>query len=360
MDHTLTLPADPAMGAAAAGPTPGYSAPPAAVQTLAVPSVAQPWRYAWASAQLALWGLTRPHRMQPRRAGHYGAAAPVGLGLNNRWRAVFDVPARAAAAVPLSTHHSVGRLLRARLFADLGLKAGQLRHLQHRSVHPAGVAACASARQPQLDCHVPRVLRLGEECALVEVRTRVTSADGAVLALLDDGYIVRGLAAADLAALPPDPAGLRKLLGLRKRLPHLSTTRGEALVCQMPVPPDMGRAYGRISGDWHPAHMGLLGAWLSGLQRPCLQTLALRNLVLRHLAELAVPMACLELSFAAPADLGQSLQLVVDDGALEVLDAQGRLVAYGTAGGARAVDAQRGAGGDAAVSTAACAHALAA
>jgi len=50
----------------------------------------------------------------------------------------------------------------------------------------------------------------------------------------------------------------------------------------------------------------------------------------RHLAELGAPVDRLQLTFAAPAPLGQRLLLVVDGGEVEVHDAQGRLVAFGS------------------------------
>ena len=102
----------------------------------------------------------------------------------------------------------------------------------------------------------------------------------------------------------------------------------------MDVPRQMGLDYGRISGDMNPVHTCRLGAWLFGLKRPFLQGLALRNLVVRHLAELGVSVEHLKLTFASPAYLGQTLLLVVDSGALEVHDAQGRLVAFGRSGDA--------------------------
>ena len=105
---------------------------------------------------------------------------------------------------------------------------------------------------------------------------------------------------------------------------------GDALVSEMRVPSDMGRIYGRISGDLSPIHSSRLGAWLFGLKGPFLQGLALRNLVVRHLAELQVPLDRLSLTFAAPAAVGQTLLLLVLGSEVEVHDEAGRLVAFGS------------------------------
>lgn len=306
------------------------ASPLAAPQVLNLPSVDTPWRYAWAYGVAVVSSLMGDHHMHAAAAGTYTAAVHISARLQRRWRAVFDVPARAVARVPLMSNQSVGTLMYARLFADLGLNLRHLLHLQHRSTHHASVQVCARASQQQLGCRVQRVLRLAEDRVLVEVCTEVHAADGQRLITIEDGFIVSQLPSADLAGLPSDRAVLRELLGLRRRQPRLSTTQGQALVAEMEVPGCMGLAYGRISGDMNPVHTCRLGAWLFGLKRPFLQGLGLRNLVVRHLAELGAPVDRLQLTFAAPALLGQHLLLVVDGGEVEVHDAQGRLVAFGS------------------------------
>ena len=303
---------------------------------LSLPSVDAPWRYARAYATAAVRSLAGAHRLRPAAAGSYSAPAHISPQLARRWRAVFDVPARAAAIVPLLYSQSVGTLLYSQLFADLGISLRHLLHLQHRTVHHGGVATCAKAREQQLTCTVPRVLRLGEDRVLVEVHTRACAPDGSLLYTVEDGFLVKELPSPSLAGLPSDRALLRELLGLRRRLPRLSPTDPTARVATMTVPCGMGLAYGRISGDMNPVHTCRLGAWVFGLKRPFLQGLALRNLVVRHLAELGVPMEGLALTFVSPAYLGQQLLLVVQDGAFEVHDTRGRLVACGRCGTAAA------------------------
>ena len=296
---------------------------------LSLPSVDAPWRYARAYAGAVLSSLWGRRPLCLDAAGSWSAPVNISAQLANRWRALFDVPARAAATVPLLANQSVGTLLYAQIFADLGLNLRDLLHLQHRSIHHAGVAAFARAREQRLTCTVPRVLRLGEDRVLVEVRTVISGTDGQLLAVVEDGFLVRNLPPARLAGLPSDRLLLRELLGLSRRTPRLSTTQGDARVAEMPVPRAMGLAYGRISGDMNPVHCCRLGAWLFGLKRPFLQGLALRHLVLRHLAELGLPLDRLNLTFASPAYLGQSLLLVALGEDIEVHDAQGRLVAFG-------------------------------
>ena len=328
LDHSLAL-----SGTAAHAQAPAAAAAAAAYQNLQLPSVDTPWHYAWAYGRAAWASLLGPHRLRQGASNHYSAPMHVSLRLANRWRALFDVPARAAPRVPLLSHESVATLMQARLLADLGPKLRHVAHLRHRTVHHAGVEACTRSRDQRLGCHVQRVLRVGEARALIELRTVVHDAQGQLLSEVDDGFLVDQLAPEQLAGLPSDLMLLRELLGVRRRLPRLSTLIGEARLSEMPVPASMGRRYGRIAGNLNPMHCCRLGAWLVGVQRPCLQALALRNLVVRHLAELGVAMERMALTFAAPTLLGQTLMLVVEGEELEVLDAKGHLVAFGTAGG---------------------------
>ena len=80
-------------------------------QTLALPSVSEPWRYAWAYGRKALASLFGPHRLRTQGPRVYHAPVHISPRLALRWRALFDVPARAAASVPLLANQSVGTLI---------------------------------------------------------------------------------------------------------------------------------------------------------------------------------------------------------------------------------------------------------
>ena len=325
MDHSLTLPSTRAV-ACGSDTAPDRDD----FVLLTLPSVDQPWHYAWAWAGSALAGWRGSHRLHSRAPRHYRASVQISPRLDRRWRALFDVPARAAKLVPLLTNQSVGTLMVSRLFAELGVNPRHVLHVQHRTAHHAQVATCARSLEQDLQCHVKRILRLGEDRVLVEVQTQMRDQRGQLLSQVDDGFVIGGLPPADLAGLPSDRNLLRELLGLRRRLPRLSINEGDALVSEMPVESSLGRAYGRLSGDVNPIHAHRLGAWMFGLKRPVLQGLALRNLVVRHLVELGAPVDRLRLTLAAPAVLGQPLLLVLSGHEYEVQDAQGRLVAFGS------------------------------
>ena len=68
------------------------------------------------------------------------------------------------------------------------------------------------------------------------------------------------------------------------------------------------------------------------MQRPVLQQLGLRDMAVRHLADIGVPLGRLSIAFARPAHLGQTLSLVLQGSRFELQDDRRRLVAYGQAG----------------------------
>ena len=309
-------------------------ADPGAALPLVLPGADQGWRHAACYWMAALGGLLTPHRLRPERARRYGAPVTISDALVARWHRLFGIDG--SAGVPLLYNQSVGTLLYMAVFADLGLNVRHLLHLQHRTVHHAGVAACAAARQQRLVCGLRRALRLGEDRALVELETQILDAGGAPLATVVDAFMVRRLPAADVRALPSDRHVTRELIGLRRRRAQVDPASGDAWRRPLPIGRHLGRAYGQVSGDRNPVHTTAFGAWLFGLPRPFLQGLGLRSLVVRELALDGTPIDRLEMTFASPAYLGQMLGLVVDGDRFEEEDAAGTLVAFGRAGAAQA------------------------
>lgn len=274
-----------------------------------------------------LLNLLRPHRLRadvsrPRLA----ASVHIPDSLRREWQALFD----ADAACPLLVNQSVGTLLYTRLFRQLGLNFRRLLHVQHRTEHVAGAAALAAAVRQSLVTELRGCWRLGDDKGWVVLATQIhrpQAEGGGLLACVEDGFMIRGVPPADWAQLPPleDREQLRELLALRKRR---ALIQGAHL--SLALAPDLGRRYGRVSGDHNPVHTTPLAARLFGLPRPFAQGLALRNLVTAELHRQGLPLQALQISFAQPAYLGQTLGLALQDRQFELLDAAGRVLAYGS------------------------------
>ncbi len=300
------------------------------IQLLTLPSVEQPLRYAAAYWQGALASLLGPHRLHTGARQRYAALVDIGPGLVQRWHRLFGDTA--AAGRPYLCNQSVGTLLYLRLFRDLGINLRHLLHLRHTTAHSAGPAALAAAPRQRLVCEVKRLLRMGEDKVLVELQTLVQTEDGRELAVVEDSFLIRKLPRADLAALRGDRGVMRELLGLRRRAPQLALSEPGTGTRWLKLPRSLGSAYGRVSGDMNPVHTTPLLARLFGCEQSFLQGLGVRHLMLRHLAELGLPLQRLDITFANPAVLGSTLALVVQDGRFELRESGGRLVAYGEGG----------------------------
>lgn len=302
------------------------------IQPLRLPCVDQGLRYAGRYWAATVRNLLSEHRLHTGRVGRYAAPVQVSERLLRRWQALFGSDGSTPA--PLGYGQSVGTLLHARIFADLGFNFRHLLHLQHATTHVASPADCARSRRQELVCSLQGAWCLNGGKALIAVRTEIRRpADdgGALLAVQDDRFLIRSLPATDLAVLGCDLRALDDLQGLRERRPQLDPASPGARVVALPLAADLGRRYGRVSGDLNPVHTGGLVARLFGVRRPFLQGLGLRNAVVHELTALGLPLGELKMCFVSPAYLGQTLRLVVLGGRFELVDAQGRVVACGQA-----------------------------
>lgn len=323
------------MSAMPALPTPALEpvSPVAPAPLLRLPGCERPLAYAAHYWPPTLRNLLRPHRLRatverPRLA----AAVDIPPALRQRWQALFAVDDRC----PLLVNQSVGTLLYTQLFAQLGLNFRRLLHVQHRTEHATSPEAFAAVHRQQLVCELDGCWRLGEDKALVVLKTRIERSPdegGGLLAVVDDRFMIRQVPRRDWERLPALDCRdtQRELLRLRKRRPTLQAEDGAGLVLPLALQADLGRRYGRVSGDHNPVHTTALAARLFGLPRPFAQGLALRNLIVSELHRLDAPLQRLQLTFAHPAYLGQQLRLLLRDDRLELLDEEGQVLVFGAA-----------------------------
>lgn len=307
------------------------SVSPLPAQQLSLPGCERPLAYALQYWPATLLNLLRPHRLRAQVA-RPRLAAPVQIPppLRQHWEQLFDTDARC----PLLANQSVGTLLYTRLFGQLGLNFRQLLHVQHRVEHAGSPEAFAAAERQELVCSLQGCWRLADDKALVVLQTEIhrpADEGGARLAVVEDRFMIRRVPRVDWEQLPAleGRGGLRELLGLRKRRAELDAAQGLAI--ELPLAADLGSRYGRVSGDHNPVHTTALAARLFGLPRPFAQGLALRNLIVAALHRIEAPLQSLQLTFAQPAYLGQTLSLVLQDERFELLDARQQVIAFGRA-----------------------------
>lgn len=324
--HAAALPASPVQARQALQRRP--------VRLLRLPGADSPLAYAahyWAAT---LGNLLRPHRLAAGTGCDYAAALEITPQHRHAWQQLFE----AEPGCPLLHSQSVGTLLYTRVFRDLGLNFRHLLHVQHCTEHVADADELAAGGPQQLLCELQGVARLGEPKegkALVTLRTRIHAGaeqGGALLAVVTDRFMIRRVPQHDAQQLPPaDRRQLRELLGLRRRNPEILPGGPRVRRALIVLPDDQGQRYAEVSGDHNPVHTTPLAARLFGQPGPFVQGLALRNAVMRELHAAGLPLQRLEVTFASPAWLGQTLQWLHQGNRWELVDETGTVVAFGTA-----------------------------
>lgn len=303
------------------------------IPLLALPGVRDGWRYDAAYWSGTIGRLVAMHHLRAARVRPCAAMAHVTPASRAEWQVLYgDAPS--TASVPYTYAQGVGTLLYTRIFRDIGLNLRHLLHVQHQTSHYVPVHEWVDAEHQELHGSLRGAWRIGGDRALIATRIamyRPRDEGGALLATVNDRFIVRHVPADDLATLVQGRTLLRNIAAFHRSRPTLDRTTDGTRTASIPLPPDLGRRFGRVSGDRHPMHTTALAARLCGMARPFLQGLGLRNAVIRELARAGYPLTRFQLSFTRPALLGQTLTLVMQGREFEVVDEAMRVVSFGSA-----------------------------
>jgi len=302
---------------------------------LDLPGVTQGLRYRWAYWTSTIRNLRVPHALRTDDVGSYGAPVTITPALRARWQRLFndtgdrtdpDVP------VPYLYNQSVGTLLYTRLIADLGINFRHLLHVQHETKHWSSVQEWVNTDRQELHASLRGAWRLGDGKAMIALRIAIHRSrhdGGHLLGTVNDRFIIRNVPESDLVRLESGRAHLRMLAELRRKDPQLDATQPGSVVGAIRVPADMGKRFGQVSGDFNPVHTTQWAAKMFGVKRPFLQGLGLRNAMIRQLALHGRPLVRFSMSFASPAFLDQTLRVVMQGDAFELVDEAGQVVAFG-------------------------------
>ena len=300
---------------------------------LDLPGVGDGWRYAMAYWSGTVRNLLVSHRMHAASVKSCAARVRISPQLRAEWQLLYgsvgsDVP------VPYLYNQSVGTLLYTRIFRDLGLNFRHLLHVQHQTTHYLSVPDWVAADHQELHASMRGAWRIGDGKALIATRIaihRPRDDGGALLGTVNDRFMIRNVPAHDLANLASGRAMIRSISALRRKNPELDPTAEGTRFASIPLPLDLGRRFGRVSGDSNPVHTTPFAARLFGMKRPFLQGLGLRNALVRELVLAGYPLTRFQMSFTRPAFLGQTLRLVMQGREFEVVDESDHVVSFGSA-----------------------------
>lgn len=298
---------------------------------LRLPSTEQGLRYALAYWSATLRSLCGGHRVQPGNAQRYRTRLHLSSALLQRWHDLFaDGRGAVPKGCPLLVSQSVGTLLVARLFADLGVNLRHVLHLSHAISHPLGTAPALAATRLLLSCRLLHCVRMGADSVLLVVQTRVGDENaGRCVAVAEDGFLVRCVPTHDVAAAEADRTAMRSVLTGRRRGCAIDPEAPGAMHAHIPIAPDAAQRYGRVAGDLNPVRGGGLLGWVMGAGTPVVQGMYLRNRVVRELAAWGCALDRLTITFKNPVQVGQTLLLARLDDRFEVSTQSGVLVALG-------------------------------
>jgi hypothetical protein len=300
---------------------------------LRLPGADRPWRHALAQWQAALCSLVREHRLQPERGRPYTAEVTLTEDLFVRWQRALDIPAAAAAGMPLVYHPHQRALLTARVLNDLGVHRRHAWHVQHHTEQVAK-SALISARGPQhLQCSLRKAVRMGEDLALLVIETRLTAPGAGLLSVARDSYLVPQLPVADLAGLPADRALMREFVGLRHRTADIEPAAHGTCVRWLKLAPERVARFAHVSGLAATRNGLVWPSWSRRGRSPGLEGLALRNRIVQHLHTMGAQLEHLSLTLVRKAPGHGALCLVVAGRQFEVCDEAGRLLAFGQTAG---------------------------
>ena len=298
---------------------------------LDVPAIDRLREYTAAYYASALRTLVRQHKLiVDRQFPHYEATLRITAEARARWNALFGVP-QGAAPPPFSFHSTVGTLTVMKVVADVGVNFRNLLHLRSemalslRDVEP-GADYRLRARLTDI-----QVLR-GDRVVLV-VDSRLNDADGHLVRSFRDFFVILKLEPHQIEALSAsqrfgrlDVAELRDAVRRKSKL----TGRTGVLRSTVQVPEDMGTRYGQLSGDMNPVHTTALAARLFGYPRPFVQGLFTANQVLALLtAQSADRLQLFRIAFTQPVLTGSRVEVLTAAGEYEVLDGDGKVLAFG-------------------------------
>lgn len=270
--------------------------------------------------------------LSPDQAGCYAAPFTASVSSRERYAALFDLREAASGTdYPFLLGQRETALLQARVLADLGLNRRRLRHVRHHTRWLSGAAAILADPPQRLECRLLRAVQVSSGEGLLLLVTRITSPSGQALAVVEDGFIADGLSSADVYRMQTDDLLRRAVSRDRRRTPEIEPGADDVRQRQLYIAPDAGRRFGRVSGERGRATALQPGLPWPGRRQAHVQPMYLHHLVARELAEWGVTHDSLQITFTGEVGLGHTVSLRLQGGQFELVDEQGRLVAYGKA-----------------------------
>lgn len=244
---------------------------------------------------------------------------PVEVG---RWTELFEVGPE--QLMPRFAFVSmVGTMLLTRVVSEAGVNFRHLLHLRHEDRFHSAERFIEPGVAYAVRVGLTDIVPLRDDRVALVVETRVADEAGAALQTLRDSFIILNLDPIYVEAARQhrrkDDVDIEAITNLGSRESVLASSATVRYRERISVPSDMGKRYGRTSGDMNMVHTTAMAAKLFGFRKPFIQGLCSASYVLRAIARAGATARTVDVRFARRIEVGSDIEVLLGDGELEVL-----------------------------------------
>lgn len=296
------------------------------------PDIASERAYMTQYYSAAFQAIARRHRLiLSGKLPTYEAPFSMTADQRARWWELFGTTPAAGPHVPFMYCSTTGTMLLMKAVGDVGVN---LRHLLHLNgeMHFDPERILVPDEPYRMVLRLDDIVPMGTDRIALVVIYRVYDPAGRLRYSTKEFFLIRHLDPEYLDALRKAPGYGRHptshLEGITRRPSELGVEHRVAL---LPVPDDMAVRYGKISGDPSMWHTTPLAAKLFGFGKPFIQGLCTTNYLMSALTNAGLgPVQSLNVTYARHVFVGTTMDLRASGGRFEIVDSQGKLLAYGS------------------------------
>ena len=277
--------------------------------------------------------LNRNRLAVPSQVPRYTTEFRLSQDEQQRWAELFGVVPD-LSGVPLTYHTSAWTMLLLQLLHDVGVNFLNLTHSHTLLAFQPDGRYVEPGVPHRLELRLLDADPVGRDRVHLVLETRVTDEAATLLLTAADRFVVTGLDRATVKRLAAEAGGspsAEPAESEQGQHPVLAGDDPEVRSVGLALADDLGARYGRLSGNVNPVHTTRRAARLFGQRRPVVQHLCMLNLVLVRLAEVTgrSPQR-LEMTFARPVTVGQTVELRIGQQRFEIVDRDDELLIAGT------------------------------
>lgn len=278
----------------------------------------------------ALPAIFRPHRLELNKSfSTYASQFSLSPKEQERWFSLFEVSPDLGRRIPFSYITTSASLSFMYLLADLGVNFKYVRHQASHIVFEPNNLAVKAGHSYRYQMSLEDVFIVRGDRVMVELMASIVDEAGQPCAKHREWFIVTNLAKKQVLKLYGHPTfnkldKAKKVKTYKRCLKHADSVL-------FTISPNMGVAYGRVSGDMNIVHTTPLAARMMGYPKPFIQGFCTVNMILKQLSIYrGLRPSRLVTTFVRPIFVDEQVMLYHDMSQFELTNLQGKILAYGS------------------------------